>query len=59
MSTRVAEGDAKKVIVEEAKHWNADFIVLGHHNGLLHDSVTSFVIHHAPCTVVIAKEKQK
>jgi len=54
------EGSAKKEIVEEADHWNADLIVIGSHgNGFwkraLLGSVSDGVLHNAQCSVLIAK----
>lgn len=56
----LGEGDPRAVIMEEAKHWNADLIVLGSHGrkGLdrfLMGSVAEFVARHAHCSVLIVR----
>jgi nucleotide-binding universal stress UspA family protein len=58
----VREGDPRSVIVDEAKDWDADLIVLGSHGytGLkrwLLGSVAQFVVNHAPCSVEVVRQK--
>ena len=60
----VREGDARSVIVDEARKWAADLIVLGSHGytgikRLLLGSVASSVVSHAPCSVEIVRRKQR
>jgi nucleotide-binding universal stress UspA family protein len=64
IETAVSEGDARSVIVDEARKWSADLIVLGSHGytgmkRLLLGSVASSVVSHAPCSVEIVRRKQK
>jgi nucleotide-binding universal stress UspA family protein len=52
------------VIVEEASTWSADLIVMGSHGytgltRLLLGSVASYVVNHAPCSVEVARKKEK
>jgi nucleotide-binding universal stress UspA family protein len=59
----VREGDPRSVIVDEARKWSADLIVVGSHGytgikWLLLGSVASSVVSHAPCSVEIARRKQ-
>jgi nucleotide-binding universal stress UspA family protein len=59
----VREGDARSVIVDEARKWSADLIVLGSHGytgikRLFLGSVASSVVSHAPCSVEIVRRKQ-
>lgn len=59
----VREGDARSVIVDEARKWSADLIVLGSHGysgikRLLLGSVASTVVSHAPCSVEVVRRKQ-
>jgi nucleotide-binding universal stress UspA family protein len=54
-------GRASKEICNAAKSWGADLIVLGRrgHKGLtemLLGSVSNYVIHYAPCSVLIVQE---
>ena len=56
------EGDPRSVIVDEAKGWSADLIVLGSHGytglkRLLLGSVAQSVASHAPCSVEIVRQK--
>jgi nucleotide-binding universal stress UspA family protein len=60
----VRKGDARSVIVEEASTWSADLIVMGSHGytgltRLLLGSVASYVVSHAPCSVEVAKKKER
>jgi nucleotide-binding universal stress UspA family protein len=55
--------DGRSVIVDEARKWSADLIVLGSHGHtgmkrLLLGSVASSVVSHAPCSVEIVRRKQ-
>jgi len=47
-------------IVSEAKAWNADLIIVGSHGHgifgrVLLGSVSDYVIHHAPCSVMVVR----
>lgn len=58
----VRQGDPRSVIVDEAKEWSADLIVLGSHGytglkRLLLGSVAQSVASHAPCSVEIVRQK--
>jgi nucleotide-binding universal stress UspA family protein len=60
MTTNVVQGDAKSVILDDAKEWGADLIVLGSHGrrGLdrfLVGSVSEAVLSHANCSVKIVR----
>lgn len=60
----VREGDPRSVIVDEAKEWDADLIVMGSqgHTGIarwLLGSVAQSVLTHAPCSVEIVRQKPK
>ena len=59
----VREGDPRAVIVDEAKDWDADLIVLGSHgytglNRWLLGSVAQFVVNHAPCSVLVVRQRE-
>ncbi|HET6669542.1 MAG TPA: universal stress protein [Pyrinomonadaceae bacterium] len=63
IESAVREGDARSVIVDEARKWSADLIVLGSHGysgikRLLLGSVASAVVSHAPCSVEIVRRKK-
>jgi nucleotide-binding universal stress UspA family protein len=60
VTTSIATGDARSVILDEAAEWHADLIVLGSHGrkGLgrfLLGSVSEAVAHHARCSVQIVR----
>lgn len=60
VSTSVAAGDARSIILETAAAWHADMIVLGSHGrkGLERfflGSVSEAVARHAPCSVQIVR----
>ncbi|MBZ5501955.1 MAG: universal stress protein [Acidobacteriia bacterium] len=57
---QVARGEIREAIVDMAKEWRADLIVLGSHgrtgvSRLLLGSVAEFVARHAPCSVEIVR----
>jgi nucleotide-binding universal stress UspA family protein len=63
VTTRVVEGEPKVTILQEAKEWGADLIVVGSHGhgalaGLLLGSVAQAVALHAPCSVQIVRPGQ-
>jgi nucleotide-binding universal stress UspA family protein len=60
--TKILEGSPKHLIVEEAKEWGADLIVLGSHGyGRLArwtlGSVAGAVVANAPCSVQVVRAK--
>jgi nucleotide-binding universal stress UspA family protein len=62
IETAVREGDPRSVIVDEAKDWPADLIVVGSHgySGLkrwLLGSVAQSVVSHAPCSVEVVRKR--
>ena len=63
IESKVLEGDARSAILDEARAWSADLIVMGSHGytgikRLLLGSVASSVVSHAPCSVEIVRRKQ-
>lgn len=57
---KLLEGNPKDAIVGEAEHWGADLIVVGSHGygpirRFFLGSVSLFVAHNAPCSVLIAR----
>ena len=58
--TAVEEGDPNSRIIDQAKKWKADLIVMGSHgrkglNRFLMGSVAQTVSRHAPCSVEIVR----
>jgi len=61
VDTRIREGNAAREIVDEAKEWGAELILMGSHGrtGLkrvLMGSVAQYVVSHAPCSVEVVRE---
>src|SRR5690606_33806821 len=57
---KILEGAVEEVILEEARHWNADLIVVGSHGyNVVARRVLGSVSHalalHAPCSVEIVR----
>lgn len=62
ITAAMLEGNAASVIIEEAKRWQADLVIVGSHGRsgfekLLLGSVAERVACHAPCSVEIVKQK--
>ena len=62
VDTAVRQGDPRAVVVDEAKDWSADLIVVGSHGytgikRLLLGSVAQSVVSHAPCSVEVVRPK--
>ena len=60
VDTRVTRGDPRFAVVDEAKAWGADLVVVGSHgrtglSRLFLGSVASHVVAHAPCSVLVVK----
>ena len=59
--TEVLRGFPDQTIIEEAKQWKADLIVVGSHGrgfwGRLLGSVSSGVVHHALCPVLVVRKR--
>lgn len=60
VTTQVSDGAPDTVMIETAKQWKADMIVVGSHGRgflkrLLVGSVTDALVHHAPCSVLVVR----
>jgi nucleotide-binding universal stress UspA family protein len=63
VTTNIVEGIPKDAIVEEARSWGADLIVLGSHGygrarRVVLGSVAAAVVANAPCSVQVVRAKQ-
>ena len=61
VTTEVLDGSPQRVIVEKAENWAADLIVTGSHgygfwSRALLGSVSSAVVHHAACSVLVVRK---
>ena len=64
VETEVYLGAPARVVVDEARDWGADLIVVGSHGRgfwgrLTLGSVSDAIVHHAPCSVLVARVKAK
>ena len=62
IATKVIKGAPGRAIVEEARDWDADLIVMGSHGygfwgRSLLGSTSDKVMHQAPCSVLVVREK--
>ena len=60
LTAQVLVGSPKRVIVETAREWGADLIVVGSHgygfwSRAMLGSVSNSVMHHAPCSVLVVQ----
>lgn len=60
VTTSLLEGWPKDAIVSEAERWGADLVVVGSHGygpvrRFFLGSVSLFVVHHAPCSVLVVR----
>lgn len=59
VSSAVLKGTPEQQIIEEARRWKADLIVVGSHGrgfwGRMLGSVSDAVVHHAPCSVLVVR----
>jgi nucleotide-binding universal stress UspA family protein len=62
VTTKILEGSPKDVIVEEAREWGADLIVVGSHGygrlrRMVLGSVAGAVVANAPCSVQVVRDR--
>ena len=59
VTSEVLRGSPEQQIVEEARTWNADLIIVGSHGrgfwGRMLGSVSDAFVHHAPCSVLVVR----
>ena len=60
----VRHGSPGKTIVDEAKDWDADLVVVGSHGltgleSILMGNVARYVVNHAPCSVEVVRPKKR
>ena len=60
VTTEILRGSPDQQIIERAKEWDADVIVVGTHGrgfwGRLLGSVSNGVVHHATCSVLVVRK---
>jgi nucleotide-binding universal stress UspA family protein len=62
VTTKILEGNPKDVILEEAREWGADLIVVGSHGygrlrRMVLGSVAGAVVANAPCSVQVVRDR--
>jgi nucleotide-binding universal stress UspA family protein len=59
--TEILEGPPDREIIDEARRWKADLIVVGSHGrgfwGRILGSVSTGIIHHAHCSVLVVRKR--
>lgn len=60
LTTQVSLGAPDETLIETAKKWAADLIVIGSHGRgfwgrMLLGSITDSLVHHAPCSVLVVR----
>lgn len=63
-TTEIKQGSPERGIIEAAQEWEADLIVVGSHGRgfwgrMLIGSTSDAVMHHAPCSVLIVRQKNE
>jgi nucleotide-binding universal stress UspA family protein len=61
LTAQVSTGSPEQVLIETAKEWNADLVVVGSHGRgfwgrMLLGSTTDALVHHAPCSVLVVRK---
>ncbi len=61
ITSQVTAGATDQVIIEIAKDWNADLIIVGSHGRgfwgrLMIGSVSDSIVHNAPCSVLVVRK---
>lgn len=61
LTTQISTGAPEQVLVETAKDWSADLVVVGSHGRgfwerMLLGSTTDALVHHAPCSVLVVRK---
>ena len=64
ITLEIAVGAPEQILIEEAKDWNADLVVVGSHGRgfwgrMLLGSTTDALVHHAPCSVLVVRKPNK
>lgn len=64
LTTQVSTGTPEQILIETAKDWNADLVVVGSHGRgfwgrMLLGSTTDALVHHAPCSVLVVRQPPK
>lgn len=63
LTVQVSMGAPDRILIEAAREWKADLIVIGSHGRgfwgrMLLGSITDSLVHHAPCSVLVVRKTQ-
>ena len=63
LETQISIGAPDQILIETAREWEADLIVIGSHGQgfwrrMLLGSITDSLVHHAPCSVLVVRRKE-
>jgi nucleotide-binding universal stress UspA family protein len=63
LTTQISLGAPDEILIETARDWEADLIVIGSHGRgfwgrMLLGSITDSLVHHAPCSVLVVRRKE-
>jgi nucleotide-binding universal stress UspA family protein len=61
LETQISTGAPEQILIETAREWSADLIVIGSHGQgfwrrMLLGSITDSLVHHAPCSVLVVRK---
>jgi nucleotide-binding universal stress UspA family protein len=61
ITTQVSKGATDQTLIESAKDWKADLIIIGSHGRgfwgrMMLGSVSHSLVHHAPCSVLVVRK---
>ena len=63
LTVQISKGAPDEILIETARAWAADIIVIGSHGRgfwgrMLLGSITDSLVHHAPCSVLVVRRKE-
>jgi len=64
LTTQISMGAPDRILIETAKEWQADLIVIGPHGRgfwgrMLLGSITDSLVHYAPCSVLVVQKTNR
>jgi nucleotide-binding universal stress UspA family protein len=64
LTTQISLGAPDEILIQAAKQWAADLIVIGSHGRgfwgrMLLGSITDSLVHHAPCSVLVVRSASR
>ena len=64
ITTQISTGASDQVLIETAKEWNADLVIVGSHGRgfwgrMMIGSISDSLVHHAPCSVLVVRKTER